>query len=573
MKAIYEPLKKLILFLLMIALVMTCIFSNYNSKNVFAKSKIKVGRVSSVTTSSKKTGTITVKYKKVKLAKKYQVSLCTNSKFKKNVKTKYTTKNNISFTKLKSGTYYTRVRAIRRYKGKNYYGAWSKVKKYKLPKKTSTPNKPSVTPEEETYSGFDVSFDVDEAQVGQKIKLNVKGNVYGDVSYVCKFKGYYTYDGNEYVSIDKDYNVVFNKAGRWWITMSYSGDSNHEARQSTTRSIWIYNDTNPKYGFSVNVYSSGQKYKYIREDTTVTDGISTFDIDFESEASEEWLDKHMSFEIADVTPKAYYKAMNDLDLNMTAPTMTVGKGEYSWFVHEYITSPSLGNTFSTDFAMVMGKKTLKITSGVGIRVIKVLAYKDNQLVDIIYVATKPYDADQNYLDDDYYKLARQRIEAKLWTEEMDNYQKLSTLASYISNTTHYPGSGCTKKDINPTLWDNFSVDGIDLYYNMFDMPTLNRIMDLQGGTTTCLACDIITTAACDDLGLPYLYDKPSDTIADGEGVWIGIGSFSSSGIPGGHYSAIYKSADEEKHFIDVQGMATSTSCEEHNCLEHVLSFK
>lgn len=51
------------------------------------------------------------------------------------------------------------------------------------------------------------------------------------------------------------------------------------------------------------------------------------------------------------------------------------------------------------------------------------------------------------------------------------------------------------KDVNPTLWDGFSVDGIALYYNMFNMPVLNRAMALRGGIITCVAIDIVCAAA------------------------------------------------------------------------------
>ena len=70
---------------------------------------------------------------------------------------------------------------------------------------------------------------------------------------------------------------------------------------------------------------------------------------------------------------------------------------------------------------------------------------------------------------------------KAYVDDMTNLQKLYALANYINNTTHYPGAGCTKKDINPTFYNDFSVDGIGLFYYLFPMPTLNRVMDLQGG--------------------------------------------------------------------------------------------
>lgn len=78
---------------------------------------------------------------------------------------------------------------------------------------------------------------------------------------------------------------------------------------------------------------------------------------------------------------------------------------------------------------------------------------------------------------------------KAYVDDMTNLQKLYALANYINNTTHYPGAGCTKKDINPTFYNDFSVDGIGLFYYLFPMPTLNRVMDLQGGITNMYRCD------------------------------------------------------------------------------------
>ena len=117
---------------------------------------------------------------------------------------------------------------------------------------------------------------------------------------------------------------------------------------------------------------------------------------------------------------------------------------------------------------------------------------------------------------------------KAYVDDMTNLQKLYALANYINNTTHYPGAGCTKKDINPTFYNDFSVDGIGLFYYLFPMPTLNRVMDLQGGITTCIGVTVVQRAATEDLKLPYLYDSSTKTVADGEGVWLAVGSASSN---------------------------------------------
>lgn len=159
---------------------------------------------------------------------------------------------------------------------------------------------------------------------------------------------------------------------------------------------------------------------------------------------------------------------------------------------------------------------------------------------------------------------------KAYVDDMTNLQKLYALANYINNTTHYPGAGCTKKDINPTFYNDFSVDGIGLFYYLFPMPTLNRVMDLQGGITTCIGVTVVQRAATEDLKLPYLYDSSTKTVADGEGVWLAVGSASSNPSVGFYYSVIYKDANEHKSFVDCQGLIADTTCEQHGCRAKVI---
>lgn len=102
------------------------------------KTKItKVGKVKKVSKKSKKYK-VTIKFRKVASAYKYQIQYSTGKKFKaKKTKTKYSAKTKYTITKLKKNTkYYIRVRAYRYQFGERVYGAWSKVKKVKTPKKT-----------------------------------------------------------------------------------------------------------------------------------------------------------------------------------------------------------------------------------------------------------------------------------------------------------------------------------------------------------------------------------------------------------------------------------------------------
>ena len=67
--------------------------------------------------------------------------------------------------------------------------------------------------------------------------------------------------------------------------------------------------------------------------------------------------------------------------------------------------------------------------------------------------------------------------------------------------------------------------------------------------------------ATEDLGLPYLYDADTKTVAEGEGVWLVRGSYNSNPSAATHESVIYKDANERRTFIDAQGMITDTTCE------------
>ena len=84
-----------------------------------------------------------------------------------------------------------------------------------------------------------------------------------------------------------------------------------------------------------------------------------------------------------------------------------------------------------------------------------------------------------YLDEALYTKVRHKVEDRLWTDDMTNMQKLYKIANYICDTTHYPGKGCTDKDINPTFWNDFSVDGVELFYYLFDMPTDFKVYKIK----------------------------------------------------------------------------------------------
>ena len=74
-----------------------------------------------------------VSFSKGSNVKGYQVQYATRKNFKTK-KEKHVTKNQITLKKLKSKTYYVRVRAYRKSDGKKVYGKWSSVKKVKVKK-------------------------------------------------------------------------------------------------------------------------------------------------------------------------------------------------------------------------------------------------------------------------------------------------------------------------------------------------------------------------------------------------------------------------------------------------------
>ncbi len=104
------------------------------SKKVMVKVSPKKQSVKAVNTVKGKK--LTLKWAKDKMVSGYQVQICTNKKFKKDVKSKTLSKNSYKFTKLKTGKkYYVRVRSYKKAGKETLYGTWSKLKLSKKIKK------------------------------------------------------------------------------------------------------------------------------------------------------------------------------------------------------------------------------------------------------------------------------------------------------------------------------------------------------------------------------------------------------------------------------------------------------
>ena len=91
-------------------------------------------------------------------------------------------------------------------------------------------------------------------------------------------------------------------------------------------------------------------------------------------------------------------------------------------------------------------------------------------------------------------------------------------------------------------------------------------MALQRGMMTCQAQSILTRAAREELGLPYLY--VDGQIQPGEGVYTATGLY---GNPV-HETCVYVDSAGESHYIDTQGTQNGT-CDQHGCRQNLIPFK
>lgn len=428
----------------------------------------------------------------------------------------------------------------------------------------------------------------------QKVYQNITAEPEGETVYVGKtgkinFSGAYGYlefrvSDEEVAKVGNDGTITGLSTGITGIYMTASGDKNHYAQVDYyVGRVSVMHEEASAYGFNVDVWGPKDLYKVSRINSREEDGSNTYQSYFMCNADEKWLDG-ISFEVKDVTPKAYAKVFEDLGIAYGKPEITVEPADdfvklsqrYGFGIHEPYTENGPGNVSE----IPSSGKDITIKAGAGVRVVKLVAKKGDTVLDSVYLGSSGMGANQEYspFDMELYKKVRQKVEAQIWTDGMSNLEKLGALAGYINGTTHYPGDDVTSKDHNPTFWENWAVDDKGLLYNMCNDVILNRIMDLQGGIVTCQAAGILQTAATEDLGLPYLYDGDTGQVAPGEGVWRVMGSYSSNPGNPWHESLAYKSADEEKVLLGAQGLTYSASsgkapCEAHGCRERIISLK
>ena len=594
-------LKQIIVWCMVAALL--CVNCSFTSE-AKTGSKVKVSKTSITSVKSKSAGQATVTFKKQNKASSYQIQISTDKKFKKGVKSQKVSagKKTVTFKKLKQGKkYYVRVRVYRTVKKKKYHSAWSLVKsvkvKKKMTKKNDSQNNTDVADttedtntggKQDTGSGtkdaqnekgeWDGTAELEkmEYEVGEEIKVRYSKQP----ECAGEIKEYYTYGNRgeyidyteKYTKKNEDGSVVCTSIGYTRLCIIFPETEHYKETRIALGKVRIYNNEDPIGGFDLSGYTVGETMKTEAENTTVMNGTGSFCEWFTCEGNAAWLNEHITFKVSDVTPKEYRNLMDWAGWNTSEPeikeeTCCNLQGVYGE-VTSVTTPVTSGKVAFSGKAMSQCKLT--VTVGAGVRVCRLDAYRDGVLYDTMYVAAKPYDEAGNLLDTELYTKVRRNVEQKLWTDDMSNYDKLDALADYISTTAHYPKYKCTQKEVNPTLWDSFAVDDVALYYDMFNMPVLNRAMALRGGIITCVAVDIVCAAAEEDLGLKYLYDKATDTVAEGEGVWLAIGSASTNPGAGAHESLAYKNADGDIVYIDAQGMHANNSCEAHGCLNKVI---
>ncbi len=601
MKKMKNRWKQMIVWCMVAALL--CVNCSFTSE-AKTGSKVTVPKTSITAVRSRSVGQVTVTFKKAKKAGSCQIQISTDKKFKKNVKSQKVSakKTTVTFKKLKQGKkYYVRVRVYRTVKKKKYHSAWSSVKsvkvKKKMTKKNDSQNNTDVADttedtntggKQDTGSGtkdaqnekgeWDGTAELEkmEYEVGEEIKVRYSKQP----ECAGEIKEYYTYGNRgeyidyteKYTKKNEDGSVVCTSIGYTRLCIIFPETEHYKETRIALGKVRIYNNEDPIGGFDLSGYTVGETMKTEAENTTVMNGTGSFCEWFTCEGNAAWLNEHITFKVSDVTPKEYRNLMDWAGWNTSEPeikeeTCCNLQGVYGE-VTSVTTPVTSGKVAFSGKAMSQCKLT--VTAGAGVRVCRLDAYRDGVLYDTMYVAAKPYDEAGNLLDTELYTKVRRNVEQKLWTDDMSNYDKLDALADYISTTAHYPKYKCTQKEVNPTLWDSFAVDDVALYYDMFNMPVLNRAMALRGGIITCVAVDIVCAAAEEDLGLKYLYDKATDTVAEGEGVWLAIGSASTNPGAGAHESLAYKNAYGDIVYIDAQGMHANNSCEAHGCLNKVI---
>lgn len=393
-------------------------------------------------------------------------------------------------------------------------------------------------------------------------------------------------DNQDVAVVYPDGNVVARKEGTATITVK-TGDG--------TKAICKVIVSDPAKpgtasGFSLSVYSVVDTFKHISISSRNEDGSNTYKIEFLTNGNEKWIDQNVAFKITDVTPNAYKKMYIDMGINQQKLSYRIESVAQSLLFNKYqgyeesVLEPFTPDGPGNDHVLAKSGKIITIHAGMSTRAIKVEAIINGKIIDTVYVTTNGYkigssNSELSQQDIALLKSVREKIESHLWLPEMTTYDKLQIMASYIRGTTHYPRQFIVTKETNPGFWKNWAVDDKVLLYDISNDPMLAQTMLFQGGITTCQAAQSLYRAAIEDLGLKNLYDIETNTIKDGEGVYLGQGSFSTNPSNPFHETLWYIDADGRSHALDAQGMGLwgtyyeSFFCHEHQCVELIIPLK
>ncbi len=340
------------------------------------------------------------------------------------------------------------------------------------------------------------------------------------------------------------------------------------------------------YGFTITAYSNKSTFKVKECHSRNTDGTNTYDVDFFCNGSEYWINNNVTFEVEDVTPKAYAKMYLDMGIKYQAPSLkkessasalrewNAKEGQVNWSpikIQEPFTNAGPGQ----DKIRATAGKRLVIDTGMSTRALKVVAKQGDKVLDYVYLTSnsrnKNDSSSYSKYDLDLYRAVLNKVEEALWKPGMTNSEKLTALNNYINSTNHYPGCDLTLKEYNATFWENWSVD--DTYIMKTDS-ILDNTMMFQGGICDCWAAQVLMKIAMEDLGIP----KIKDMTENGEGVWLGMGSNSSNPTAPTHVTMFYKDSEGTCYGFDVNGMTYNHSekevtCEVHQCREKLIPLK
>lgn len=270
------------------------------------------------------------------------------------------------------------------------------------------------------------------------------------------------------------------------------------------------------------------------------DGSFTGSVPFETSISEAERDR-VTFETVDVTPNAFKEMFKSMGI---PDGIKLEKENVTGTRQKTVDGVKYGYTY-------YGVK-LTIKAEQGTRAVKIVAKRGGKVIDIVYlISHSDYGKDASDADMRLYDAVRHKIESVLWKDGMSNLEKLEAMAAYLNKTLRYPGTEACSK--GSKWWDDFSVDGKRLFYDLDCDDMSNYMMFYQGGIKTCYAAYNLMYVAEKDLGLPKVYVEngratdmtdPSKVryLTADEGVFIGAVKCSRNPEAKDHVTLWYKEA-------------------------------